>query len=284
MDREKMDPWESVWVAFRHADLYPCNPDWHIPPYTPSCDGLFFIRKGEAWVGSGGERFDAKPGDLFVIRSGVEFSAGHQKSKPLTVYSTGFNLLGPGNSDALRPFALPVRLRLRSEDCRALETIFATLVSHFHDAAPSGKLAARGALLQLLAETLRLSNDLPAERKAGVSTVRPGDATRASAVTQYVNDNLDQPLTLDDLAKRAHLSPVYFSALFRKQTGQAPMAFLRARRIEVARARLASSDETIENIARRVGFADPFHFSRVFRQIVGLSPRAYREKFKNPFA
>ena len=109
MAQEKLDPWESTWVAFRHADIYPCAPRWEIVPYVPSYDGLFFIRKGQGWVDFSGERFDAHPGDLFVIRSGREFSAGHDKAKPVTVYSTGFNLLGPGNSDALRPFALPAR-------------------------------------------------------------------------------------------------------------------------------------------------------------------------------
>jgi AraC-like DNA-binding protein len=114
--------------------------------------------------------------------------------------------------------------------------------------------------------------------------VLPGDETRAAIATAYVNTHLDQPLNLDGLATAAHLSPVYFAALFRRQTGQSPMAYVRQRRMEVARAHLAASDDSIENIARRVGFDDPFHFSRVFRRIVGVAPSAYRARFKNPFA
>ena len=46
---------------------------------------------------------------------------------------------------------------------------------------------------------------------------------------------------------------------------------------------LAGGDETVTQIARAVGFEDPYHFSRVFSRIEGLSPSAYRESAKNPF-
>ena len=61
------------------------------------------------------------------------------------------------------------------------------------------------------------------------------------------------------------------------------MAYLRGRRMEVARTMLTEGDASIEQVARAVGYQDPYHFSRSFRQAVGQPPTQYRESFKNPF-
>ena len=283
MPANTIDPWDSVWITLIHADLYPCLPSWQIAPARCQYDDLFYIVKGRGWAERDGQRLDAEPGDLFIFRTGHEMSAGHDPNKPVTVYSTGFLVRGPGNSDALRPYAFPDRLRLPFAERREIESLFVDLVSAAHDPGPAGRLAARGTLLRLLAKTIRLSGELPAANKSGAPPPLPGDETRAASVLEHINRNLEQPLSLEELARRAHLSPVYFATMFRKYTGQSPMAYVRQRRMEVARAHLASSDDSIERIARRVGFADPFHFSRVFRRVVGVAPSAYRSQFKNPF-
>lgn len=278
-----IDPWKSVWVSLVHADLYPCLPTWKIPASVSVYDGLFYIVKGRGQLVRDGKTFDAAPGDLFVTRTGHEYSIDHDPARPVTVYSTGFLLHGPGNSDALRPYAFPDRMRLPAAARRQVESAYMELVGAVQDSTPSGNLAARGALLQLLALAMRLSAELPRDCCSDAPPALAGDETRAAAVTAFIDDNIGKPLTLEGLARRAHLSPVYFAAMFRRHTGQSPMAYVRERRMEIARAHLARGDESVERIARRVGFADPFHFSRVFRRIVGASPSAYRKQSENPF-
>jgi AraC family transcriptional regulator, arabinose operon regulatory protein len=277
------DIWDGVSATIHHADLYPCRPDWSIPANVLNYDGLFYLLKGSGWVEQDGERLEALPGDLFISRRGQKLAAGHDPKRPITVYSTGFSLSGAGKMDAFRALILPQRLRLPVTVRRELERCWQALVTDVSDRTSAGSLAARGSLLRLVAETLRLCETLPAEHKHGIERRPPGEETRAAQILAYIDAHLKQRMTLAALARVAHLSPVYFTKLFRRHTGQPPMGYVRKRRIDLAKSHLASSDDTIERIAAQVGIPDPFHFSRIFRREVGETPSAYRARFKNPF-
>ncbi len=84
-------------------------------------------------------------------------------------------------------------------------------------------------------------------------------------------------LSLSACAQAAGLSPTRFAHRFRELTGYAPMEYLRRLRIDQARRLLADQSLSIRAVAERCGFTDPYHFSRVFRTIDGLSPSLYRE-------
>ena len=278
------DIWEGASITIHHADLYPCQPAWSIPhKLTPYC-GLFFIIKGAGWVQMDQRRYDALPGDLFIWRAKCYSSAGHDPANPVTVLSAGFTLRGPGHVDIFRPLVLPDRLRLPPRARRELSDCYHVLIHDCHDASAHARLTARGSFLRLLGETLRWAEELPDSAKSGGAPALPGDETRAASVLAHIDAQLASKLTLEKLARVAHLSPIYFAKLFRKQTGLSPMAYVRQRRIEQARAMLMNGDETVERVALAVGFADPFHFSRSFRRLTGQSPSAFRASFENPFS
>jgi len=277
------DLWEGASVSIRHADLYPCKPAWKIDSSVMEYGGLFFIVKGVGWVEANGHRLDARPGDLFFTRAGLRFGAGHDPERPVTVLSAGLVLRVHGGIDPLRRLSLPYRLRIPSGRRADFTRVFMELVTALHDETPQGLLAARGQALVLQAEALRLLETLPPACREGSLDALPGEETRMAAVLEHIDHHLAKPLELSALARVAHLTPVYFAALFRKETGRSPMAYVQERRIELARTLLAAGDYSVEEVARAAGFEDPFHFSRVFRKRVGLPPRAYRASLKNPF-
>jgi len=87
---------------------------------------------------------------------------------------------------------------------------------------------------------------------------------------------LDQELSLKDLAAASYLSPFHFARLFKKLTGTTPHAYLAALRTATAQKLLAETDLSVTEISVRVGYSSPSHFSRGFRQATGLTPRAFR--------
>lgn len=110
--------------------------------------------------------------------------------------------------------------------------------------------------------------------------------TRILPVLQFLENNLTQPFGREDLAGLVHLSPTRFHSVFKQITGLAPMEYVQHMRISKAQQLLVRSDLTIAEVGYQSGFGDPFHFSRLFKSAVGMSPKAYRQKLeqRSPFA
>ncbi len=111
----------------------------------------------------------------------------------------------------------------------------------------------------------------------------PGqEATRIAdpfvAVRRYIEENLAQPITLKALAGQANLSVSQFSAEFKRHFGTSPIDYVLGQRLQQATYFLRDHNLTVSEVARRVGFNDPFHFSRQFKKRQGISPLRYRRK------
>lgn len=87
-----------------------------------------------------------------------------------------------------------------------------------------------------------------------------------------------QPLDVPALARIAHVSQAHFTRTFRATFGETPHRYLQRRRVERAMFLLRETDGSVTDICFQVGFGSPGTFSRTFRDIVGLSPRAYRRE------
>jgi AraC family transcriptional regulator len=93
----------------------------------------------------------------------------------------------------------------------------------------------------------------------------------------YINDHLDQPLSLAKIATVVQMSPYYFASSFKQSTGLAPHQYVTQCRIERAKWLLAKRELKIIEICQQVGFQSQSHFTRVFRQYTATTPKAYRE-------
>jgi transcriptional regulator GlxA family with amidase domain len=107
---------------------------------------------------------------------------------------------------------------------------------------------------------------------------RPADDPIAAAM-EWALGRLPERIGVDDLARRAHLSPRQFSRRFRTATGASPGAWLLRRRLDAALPLLESSDEPVERVAARVGFPTPAAFRRHFARAYGVAPSAWRRNF-----
>lgn len=97
-------------------------------------------------------------------------------------------------------------------------------------------------------------------------------------VVSYINENLDQNLTLAELAAIVRMSPHYFTSLFKQSTGLTPHQYVTKSRIEKAKQLLLRRDLTLVEICQEVGFESQSHFTRVFRQYTKTTPKVYRDK------
>jgi AraC family transcriptional regulator len=93
----------------------------------------------------------------------------------------------------------------------------------------------------------------------------------------YIHDNLGASLDLRSISQVAGLSEFHFARLFKAATGVAPFRFVTRARMERAKQLLRQTRLPVFEIADRVGFQKPSHFSARFRAISGCSPDSYRK-------
>ncbi len=108
-------------------------------------------------------------------------------------------------------------------------------------------------------------------------------ADRLSPVLDHIEANLARPWSRDGLARLAGLSPSRFAALFSRATGRSPLAYIADRRLARAQRLLIVTGSEIQEVARAVGFADAYYFSRWFRRCAGMAPSAYRVAARSGF-
>ena len=97
----------------------------------------------------------------------------------------------------------------------------------------------------------------------------------------YMKNNLEVNLELEDIAQHVGYSSSHFGNLFHKKTSYSPMGYYNQLKIQRACSFLQLSDLKIKEIAFRLGYYDPFHFSKSFKKEIRLTPKEYREKY-NP--
>lgn len=96
-----------------------------------------------------------------------------------------------------------------------------------------------------------------------------------SQVHEYIQENLNKPLSLQEVAAVFNFSPNYLSQLFSKYGGEGFVEYITAAKVKAAKEMLSRNEGRVYEIAERLGFDNPFYFSKVFKKIEGISPRDY---------
>jgi AraC-like DNA-binding protein len=94
---------------------------------------------------------------------------------------------------------------------------------------------------------------------------------------QFIENNFQFPIKIYDIADSLSLSPNYLANIFKQELGLSPKQYLIEYRIQKACQYLSSSDSLIKDIAKRVGYKNPLHFSNEFKRIKQVSPTEYKK-------
>lgn len=107
------------------------------------------------------------------------------------------------------------------------------------------------------------------------------DLERLAPLFEFIDRNYNEPISVERAALLVRMSKSSFMRFFKQVTGQPFVAYLNHFRIAKAEALLAATDKTIAEISQEVGFCDQSYFGLVFRGVMGISPRDYKNRCEN---
>ncbi len=140
--------------------------------------------------------------------------------------------------------------------------------------APASEIAAVAGILRHLGLTVLYQYAFDAEA-AHLKEAQP-EALRAAQL--FINEHLAESLTLRAVARAAYITPPHLIRLFRQHLGTTPARYWWQLRLDRGVELLRETGLPIAEVARRTGFRNPFHFSRMVRQRYQMSPRALRQR------
>jgi len=229
---------------------------------------LIYCTRGRGWLRIDGRQHEVHPGEWAIIAPSQPHAYGADEEAPWTIYWA--HVAGANVKRYLEELGHKAsRVVFRANDA---PTYISALFEEALDAlrvgfGPRELIHASGCFNYLLS------------RLVSRSTVEPqssGSGDRVRTVIRYLQQNLQSPVTLHELAAMANLSPSHLAAVFKRQTGYPMWAYFMRLRIKRACELLDTTDRLIREVAESVGYDDPLHFSRAFRRIQGMSPSQYR--------
>lgn len=94
---------------------------------------------------------------------------------------------------------------------------------------------------------------------------------------EYIKQNYGKKLTLEKIAESTYLSKTYLSSIFKRETGQSISSYINMVRVEKSKSMLLEDNMSIIDIANTCGFEDQSYYTKVFKSIIGVTPKKYRE-------
>lgn len=253
----------GYWDTRNHFHVWRPNGtrDWQLL-YTEAGSGLFHYTGGE---------YATESGDVILYQPGAPQEYGQPdpqgRWKHIWVHwvprTEVFDWLNwPELSPGLRHLSLPSELR---------ESVLKELIlveSAVRDHTARHEALAANAMERAMLFCVR------ANPREGDPRWHP----RIQQAADYLAGNLHEKQLLENVARRFGFSQTHFAALFRRQMGQPPGQYLETQRLTLARQLLTYTNQTLAQIADRVGFSSPFYLSRRLKKHYGYSPRTLRDQ------
>ena len=146
-----------------------------------------------------------------------------------------------------------------------IQKLFEKLFREFMIRDRQFEILSAGILRQILALTSRYSEDAEMPLKS----------------ISYIHRHFAENITMEKLSDMENMCLTAFRIVFKKHTGVTPNAYLIDLRIQNACRLLKDTTESVADIATKVGYTDPYYFSRIFTKKMGISPLQYRKKSKD---
>lgn len=242
---------------------------------------LTYILSGKSKYRINDIYYEVKAGDMIVCNPGVH----HQNvlidgEEPAVEFCTGFTdfHFKDMNENTIELGEKGHVVRFNASIKREISRLCYDMLAENEDNQIGKYFMLKAQLIQMLMLLMRELIESPKVIQKSYNFETYSKSYAVKRIINYLMENYEQKISLDQIAHNMYLSPVYISKIFKEETGESPINYLIKIRLEKAKEILEERREgSIKSIANEIGYDDVYHFSKLFKKYFGMSPQHYRK-------
>ena len=242
-----------------------CLPQYRVKRPTFDLYCVELVAEGEGTLVMNGRRTELRPGTAFAYGPGVAHSIRNDSDRPMLKYFLDFQ--GKHGAGLMKECALKIGGAVQVTDIHEVVDLYEILIRNAINESPFQQKFCAGIIEALLAKI--------SEKAIPISS---GDA-RALVTFQRVKRHMDEHYldikSIAELALMTHVNAAYLSRLFKRFHHLSPYQHLMRLKMSRAASLLLSPGILVKEVADKMRFGDPFHFSRAFKSVYGMSPERF---------
>jgi AraC-type DNA-binding domain-containing proteins len=272
---------ENLNLVLLSGGYYHCTSLWNAEPFgKENCYKIYFPVDGSSRIFSGGQWYDLKSGNIYFINGfmldkyncddfmDVYWLHFIPESQFLSIYINNLRPVFSWGHDSFPNMnfkKIPLLFdEPYSKENRLLEVSSLSLNCYINSI------------------VLLLLSDMSEKQNTGSSNISYDLYLKLEPAINFINDNYDKNLKLDDIAQKTFLNPIYFLRQFKKCFSMTPNNYLNMIRLKEACRLLIKTDIPVKEIAEKTGFSNQFYFSKVFKSHYHKTPLEYRNTKLSP--
>lgn len=267
-------------------DLHRITGPYRAEPHTHWRLELSCVLSGTGTYDIGGKRYPLCPGDVIILNNTEPHAVILAPQEIMQHYVIHFDPAFIWNSLAsdldynflLIFFGRGPRFSHRLDRDNPATARIGRLFEEIHDEMshqpPCYELMVKIKLQTIFTEIMRHYDYVDLDK--ALSPLPQHNASQLLAAMQYIDGHLEQDLRLQDMAAVAHVSPSYFSTLFKRFNGVSPVEYITLRRIQRATELIRTTSLSLSAVATVCGFHNDTNFYKAFRKVTGRTPSSYR--------
>jgi len=228
---------------------------------------LIYCVNGKGWYSIFNKTYQVSANQFFIIPAGVSHKYGADINDPWSIYWVHFT-----GEYAAFYYNLLTRAKKAAPINAIVSTtrllLFDDIIQHLELMNDADNIIYSNSCLYAFMSSFQAS-----EMKISVN-----ENDLVQQCISYMKQNLDKNLRLDDLGKAVNLSSSHLSAIFKKRMKYSPIHLFTSFKIQKACQLLMDSHHNIKTVAHNLGYDDQYHFSRVFKNFMGVSPKNFRKE------